>query len=258
RQHLRDLTGVFSLYAEYDRLVSVSPSLATINRESLSSFAPPEKFVSAVNLVNARHVLGEAGVDLGEAVADPDTGDLPDWARELVRRPDVATFITVGRLSSEKNQARLIRAFAIVHAATPATRLVIVGNGPLYAELEQLIAELGLARVVWAVGHQTNPYMLMAVADCFVLSSNYEGQPMVLLEALILGLPVVTVDFRSAHDALPEGAAAIVEATDEALAAGMNRYLSGSISASAFDATRYNAAAISQFYDAIEAGAIAP
>lgn len=58
RRHLRDLTGVFSLYAEYDRLVSVSPSLATINRESLSSFAPQEKFVSALNLVNARHVLG--------------------------------------------------------------------------------------------------------------------------------------------------------------------------------------------------------
>jgi CDP-glycerol glycerophosphotransferase (TagB/SpsB family)/glycosyltransferase involved in cell wall biosynthesis len=258
RRHLRDLTGVFSLYAEYDRLVSVSPSLATINRESLSSFARPEKFVSALNLVNARHVLGQASVDLGEAVADPATGELPEWARELVQRPDVATFITVGRLSSEKNQARLIRAFAIVHATTPATRLVIVGHGPLFAELEQLIAELGLDGVVWLVGHQTNPYALMAVADCFVLSSNYEGQPMVLLEALIVGLPVVTVDFRSAHDALPDGAAAIVAATDEALAAGMNEYLSGSISAGAFDATSYNAAAINQFYEAIEVGAVVP
>jgi Glycosyltransferase len=93
----------------------------------------------------------------------------------------------------------------------------------------------------------------MAASDCFVLSSNYEGQPMVILEALTLGLPVVTVDFGSARDALPTGTGLVVPTTDEGLAEGMRAYLRGEVSIGDFDPDAYNAEAMHQFYRAIGA-----
>ena len=85
--------------------------------------------------------------DLRAASFDDETGTVPDWAEALLAPDDdVTTFVTVGRLSPEKNQGRLIRAFATVHAANPQTRLVIVGSGPLEDDLIALIAELGLDR----------------------------------------------------------------------------------------------------------------
>jgi glycosyltransferase involved in cell wall biosynthesis len=100
-------------------------------------------------------------------------------------------------------------------------------------------------------GQQSNPHAIMAAADCFVLSSNYEGQPMVILEALVLGLPIVTVAFASAESALPAGVGLVVPQTDEALADGMTAFLRGEVPARPFDADEYNRTAVGQFSVAI-------
>jgi CDP-glycerol glycerophosphotransferase len=251
RRQLRDLTGVFSLYREYDHLVSVSPALAAINRAELSGFADAGKFDSASNLVNAARVRSNASADLRQTTEDPETGALPDWVLELEQKPGITTFVSVGRLSPEKNHARLVRAFAIVHASNPGTRLLIVGDGVLRESLDALIGSLGLSGSVWITGHLPNPHVVMARADCFVLSSNYEGQPMVILEALVLGLPVVTVAFGSARDALPAGEGLVVPSTDEDLAQGMAAYLSGTVVSAPFDVTEYNTRQLDHFYRAI-------
>jgi CDP-glycerol glycerophosphotransferase len=169
-----------------------------------------------------------------------------DWAEGSLKR-----FVSVGRFSTEKNQVRLLRAFSRVHRADPATMLVIVGYGPLRDTLEREIATLGLAESAFVVGPYQNPYPIMAAADCFVLSSDYEGQPMVILEAAVLGLPILTVDFASAADALPGSEIRIVPQTVEALAAGMTDFLSGGIRASSIDVTEYNRAAMAEFERAI-------
>jgi CDP-glycerol glycerophosphotransferase len=134
-------------------------------------------------------------------------------------------------LSPEKNHARLIKAFDIVHRDNPNTRLVIIGGGPLAPDLAALVVELGLVTDVTLAGWQYNPYAIMANSDCFVLPSDYEGQPMVLLEAMVLGLPIVTTDF------------------------GIRAYLSGNIPTPFFDYVEHNQKAVRQFYQAI--GAVA-
>lgn len=256
KRMLHSLTQLFTLYAQYDHLVSVSPTLSEVNRASLAEYAAPTKFLSALNTVDAEHILENAGHDLRELTYDEEAGSVPDWAELLLADDDVTTFVTVGRLSPEKNQARLVRAFAAVHAENPKTRLVVVGSGPLAGDLEALVVELGLLGAVFLTGMQSNPHAIMARADCFVLSSDYEGQPMVILEALVLDLPIVTVEFASAKNALPAGSGLVVPQTDEGVADGLRAYLAGAVPAGHFDGAAYNRKAVAQFYRAI--GATAP
>jgi CDP-glycerol glycerophosphotransferase (TagB/SpsB family)/glycosyltransferase involved in cell wall biosynthesis len=258
KRMLHSLTQIFTLYGQYDHLVSVSPTLSEINRASLAEYANPEKFLSALNTVDAEHILQNAQADLHELTFDEETGSIPDWAELLLGDDDVTTFVNVGRLSPEKNQARLIRAFAAVHAENPRTRLVVVGSGPLAGELEALVASLGLEGSVFLTGMQRNPHAIMAKADCFVLSSDYEGQPMVLLEALVLQLPIVTVEFASAKNALPEGTGLVVPQTEEGVAHGMRAFLQGDVPARLFDHAAYNRKAVGEFYRAIGSTATAP
>ncbi|MFJ3393114.1 CDP-glycerol glycerophosphotransferase family protein [Leifsonia aquatica] len=256
KKMLHSLTQIFTLYGQYDHLVSVSPTLSDINRESLAEYAAPEKFLSALNTVDADHILENAQADLHEITFDDETGSVPDWAQALLADDDVTTFVNVGRLSPEKNQGRLVRAFAAVHAQNPKTRLVIVGDGPLAGELQALIAELGLDGAAFLTGMQRNPHAIMAKADCFVLSSDYEGQPMVILEALVLGLPIVTVEFASAKNALPAGSGLVVPQTDEGVADGMRAFLAGGVPDSRFDYAGYNRKAVGEFYRAIGAAPV--
>lgn len=164
---------------------------------------------------------------------------------------DDAVFVTVGRLSPEKNHARLVEAFAQVHEEQPATRLVIIGGGKLEFELEDLVRSMGLESAVTLTGQVDNPYAIMAESHCFVLSSDYEGQPMVILEARLLGLPVVTTAFSSVGDSVPPGAGLVVPQTVAGVADGMRQFLAGKVPSSTLDAHDYNRAAMEQFDRAV-------
>jgi glycosyltransferase involved in cell wall biosynthesis len=102
----------------------------------------------------------------------------------------------IGRLVPPKDFPTLIRAFARVRQRHEC-RLMILGEGPLRAELEGLIGELGLAPVVRLPGFAHNPYPYLRRAAVFVLSSVWEGLPTVLIEALACGTPVVSTDCPS-------------------------------------------------------------
>jgi glycosyltransferase involved in cell wall biosynthesis len=131
--------------------------------------------------------------------------------------------------------------------------LVILGAGVQLQSLEKLVDELSLTSAVTFARHQANPYVVLANSDCFVMSSDYEGQPMVLLEALILGLPIVTTAFDSVRGALPDGCGLVVPKDTEALADGMAVFLRGGVTSQPFDAAGYNRDAMDEFYRAIGA-----
>ncbi|OTG71008.1 glycosyl transferase [Acinetobacter sp. ANC 4169] len=112
-------------------------------------------------------------------------------------QPEHKVVLAVGRLTEAKNFACLIRAFAQCHAKHPETRLIILGEGELRGELEQLVHDLGLSDVVDLPGFDSNPYAYFKYAELFVLSSNWEGLPGVLIQALASKIKVVSTNCPS-------------------------------------------------------------
>lgn len=103
--------------------------------------------------------------------------------------------VAVGRLSEEKNFGMLIEAFAELNLRD--YKLHIYGDGPLRKELESLIGRLGVENQVVLEGHVERVVDKIQGADIFVLSSNHEGMPNVLLEAMAMGLACISTDFPS-------------------------------------------------------------
>ncbi len=119
-----------------------------------------------------------------------DTGRIPA-PHEGARRPVIAA---AGRLHSQKNFAMLIRAFAQFYKMHHTYSLVIYGEGPERKELMRIASMLGVAHSVVLPGQSKT--LLNEINDCamFVLSSDYEGMPNVLIEAMACGLPCIATD----------------------------------------------------------------
>ncbi|MBR5798647.1 MAG: glycosyltransferase [Lachnospiraceae bacterium] len=102
--------------------------------------------------------------------------------------------VHVGRMDRQKNQVLLLKACKPVLEAHPEYKLEMYGDGALRGELENLVAELGLKERVAFGGIVKDLKERMEDASCFVLSSDYEGMPNALMEAMALGVPVVSTD----------------------------------------------------------------
>lgn len=136
-----------------------------------------------------------------DAGFDDRAGEEPDHPWLAPGQPPV--FVGMGRLTPQKDFPTLIRAFARLPDSLGA-RLLILGEGPLRAELEALICALGLGGRAALAGFQANPLPYLRRSAAFVLSSRYEGFGNVIVEALACGAPVVSTD-------CPYGPAEILE-----------------------------------------------
>lgn len=110
----------------------------------------------------------------------------------------------LGRLDHQKNPELLLSAFAQVRKVHPKCKLVMVGDGPLRKSSFELSKELGVeSDVIW-LGYQRGREIL-PLFDIFVLPSDYEGFPYVLLEAMQAGLPIVATDVGGVRMAIEDG-----------------------------------------------------
>lgn len=100
--------------------------------------------------------------------------------------------ISVGRLSEAKDQSTLLTAFRQVIERGFDVRLLIVGDGEMRKKLATQIEENGLTNHAFLLGSRPDVDLLLSQADCFVLSSRREGLPMVILEAMASGLPIIS------------------------------------------------------------------
>ncbi len=233
-----ELERVFHLYRQFDHLISVSPGARNLNRAQLADRfnVAAERFDYVENPVDTTTVLTRA-----EEAMDP-----RDEAEFFA--PGTIVFVTIGRLSVEKDHRKLIQAFSRLHSARPECRLLVLGDGPLAVMLALLIEELGLSGVVHLAGYRFNPFPYLKRADCFVFSSNHEGQGLVLLEAMMLARPIVCADIEVCRGVVEERSGLLVENSVDGLYQGMLEYLDGSVVIREVDFVKYQQTALEMFY----------
>lgn len=149
--------------------------------------------------------------------------DRPGARAALGLSADAVVIGTVARLLPEKGIDRLLRSFAIVHAANPAAQLVVCGDGDARASLEALAVSLGIAPAVQFTGMRLDATKLLAAFDVFALSSVREGLPMALLESLAAGVPIVSMTVGGVARAVRPGQTGVLvpDGDEAALAAAL-------------------------------------
>jgi glycosyltransferase involved in cell wall biosynthesis len=115
-----------------------------------------------------------------------------EWRAKEGFEDDDVLFVCVARFAPQKNHALLVRAFAQGPASNPNAHLVLVGEGDLRERLEEQVKNLGLARQAHFLGLRTDIPEVLGAMDVFVLSSDYEGNPLSVMEAMAAGLPIVS------------------------------------------------------------------
>ncbi|HEF7796788.1 TPA: CDP-glycerol glycerophosphotransferase family protein [Campylobacter jejuni] len=220
----------FRCYNFYDKIFSVSKQTNSENKKNLADLYGIEenKFDFLENMINNEDIIEKSKEKLDKKL------------EKKYFKKDYKIFINIARLSIEKDQAKLIQAFKVINDKYPKTLLLILGEGPLKEDLEKLIKDLKLDKKVFLLGRIFNPFPYLKKADCFVMSSNHEGQPMTLLEALVLNKAIVATDIPGNVSVLDNRGGLIVENNVNGLISGMERFLCGKIENKFFNYTQYN------------------
>jgi glycosyltransferase involved in cell wall biosynthesis len=171
------------------RLVAVSEAVAE-NMVSLAGL-PPDKISIIPNGISTGQF--RAGAD-GAAVR-----------REFGLAEDRPLIVSIGHLHPYKNQAMLIRAAARVRRVSPGATFLIAGEGEMRPVLQGLRSELGLDDAVLLPGRRRDVPSLLAAADVFVLTSEWEGLPVSVLEAMTMAKPVVVTRAPGCREVVQEG-----------------------------------------------------
>ena len=126
--------------------------------------------------------------------------------------------IYIGRLTFQKNPQRLMQLCAKMKQLKPDIQMAVVGTGELETETKQLCAQLGLEDNVHFLGFQSNPMKMLSDSKSLILPSRWEGTPMCALEAMALGVPVVSTPTDGLVDLLDEGENGFLSDDDDVLA----------------------------------------
>lgn len=184
-------------YRKCDKIIAVSENLA----EALRKFNP-----KCSNKITAIHNLTDI-----EGIRKKGQGSVPDHfdSRKF-------NIVSVGRVSHEKGMDLAARVCAsLIADGYDNVRWWIVGDGPDMKEVRTEIEKLHMEAYVITVGMKTNPYPYIQYADLYVQPSRFEGYPMTILEALILGKVVVSTNNPGAAEIISDGENGILCRSDE-------------------------------------------
>jgi len=169
------------LYLRADKIIACSKE---IKKDLINSFKVPENKIIVIyngfDFENIKELSKEAIVDQKE---------------KEIFQSDV--IISAGRLVEHKGFKNLIRYFSKLVDEFPNLKLVILGKGPLKFDLNNLIINLNLTNKAFILDFKKNPYMYFAKSKLFVLNSEYEGFPNIIVESMISGTPVISNDCKS-------------------------------------------------------------
>lgn len=233
-------------YANADKIAVVRESL----KEELLPFVnkgDEDKLVVVHNVNDIEGIKEKAAFPL--EFNDDTYSNVSVEELSKILEDDCEKFINIARFSKEKGLDRLVKAFSKYRKESPESYLIIIGGyGKEFSAVNALVEEFGDGHIV-IIKSITNPYPILAKCDEFILSSYYEGLPMTIIEALILGVPVVSTNIPGPREFLEKGYGRLVEDSDEGVLKAFKMFKSGEIKPETqFNAEEFNENALKEFY----------
>jgi glycosyltransferase involved in cell wall biosynthesis len=152
--------------------------------------------------------------------------DRERWRNKEGFVPTAILFVCVAWLRPQKNPALLLESFRLGPASDPRAHLLLVGTGPLRSELERQIVASGLQERVHLLGNRADVPEILNAADVFVLSSDYEGNPLSVMEAMAAGKPMICTAVGGVPELVEDGCGLLVPPRDaQALSRAMSHML---------------------------------
>ena len=237
--HANILTRLVKLLTPMNRLISTAHSsneggtLRMLAYRLTNHLADVSTNVSntAVASFEARHAVPKGAMETLYNGVNFDGFNYDPQAKskvkdELALDKDSKLILAVGRFSEAKNYFNLLRAIeSLKKRRVSSFVLLIAGDGELRLKIEKLIKELALDKEVILLGSRSDIPTLMSACDVFVLSSDYEGLPTVLIEALACQANVVSTDVSGAHEIVGDYGKIVPIKQPEALAKAMEAAL---------------------------------
>lgn len=232
-------------YRRYDKVALVTEDMRAPTKQLCGQ---DKNFVVCRNIIDYKEILKKA--ELPFAVDEKVTTVWPskDHLFRMLEEPG-QRLINIGRFSPEKGQIRLLEAFAQLHKEHPDSRLIIMGGNSNKGHLEKVkkkAEQLKLQNDVVLILNMPNPFPLLKQCDGFVLSSLHEGFGLVLAEADILGVPVVSTEIPGPTGFMKKHGGFLVEDSQEGVYDGICRLYHGEIKVLGVDYEQYNRQAVAE------------
>lgn len=203
------IAGIRNVVCSYHSIYNFSVSKKTYLLDSFILLNCKILLVSSDSM--KRHCLSRFmfNADKIQIVNDSvDTEKIPSYSQEdlLKIRNSIGIphediiLISIGRLERMKRFDLLVEAFIAINKKYPNVSLIVLGDGSQKDNLHSLAKVKNLSGRIKFLGYQKDIWQFLALADIFVLTSDYEGSPLVVLEAMAMGLPIVTTDVGNCKD----------------------------------------------------------
>lgn len=232
-------------YNNYNKVVAVTDDIVA----STQKLAGTDKKIDIVkNTIDYKTILANSEQPIA---LDPTTkcSVEPEKFYEIMQS-DAKKFINIGRYSPEKGHDRLIDAFYKIWQKDNSIYLIIIGGNSRankYEELVEKVNEMGLSENVILLLSVSNPYPIIKACNGFILSSLYEGFGLVLAEANILGLPIVSTDITGPRTFMNKYGGTLVEDSEDGVYKGLEMLYNNEIKPINVDYEAYNRECVAEF-----------
>ena len=220
KEEMRDFF-VKRKYNEFEHVVFVSEE----GKNSFLALFPEmeSKTVVCNNLINAEEIIKRAN----ENVTDLEKESIP-------------TFVNIGRHDEkQKKLSRIIEATCRLKAENEKLRVILVGDGKDTRMYKEMVKKYDLEDYIIFLGRKENPYPYFNLSDCVILSSDYEGYPVVYLESFVLNKPIITTKLSDYEQV--EGRGIVVEKNVDSIYNAMKNFIkNGYVLTNKFDYKKYN------------------
>lgn len=237
----------------YNKLFKIYDNIAVVTEDMIR---PTQKFLDSENnhkiavnpnLIDYNNIV-EKSKEKIEFDFDTESTISLNLLNEILNNKSLYKFITIGRFSKEKGHNRLIQAFNKFWKKNPNCYLIIIGgHGNLYNQTLELIKNSPSNNNIIIIKSISNPFAILKQCNYFILSSFYEGFGLVLAEADILGLPVISTDIPGPKIFMEKNNGKLVENSENGIYQGLIKLYDGKIKAMNVDYEKYNEDAIEQF-----------